>query len=447
MFWGVTPCLDLLSKYEQTLSEPPPEELNILLVGGTDARHILQTLAKRYRHKKVKINFFLAEACMETVARHMLLIYIALQPLEDLGLIQKTYTFMELYGNALIRPNIARYLQNVAKEFVNFITDYDYLHKIIPYLNLELKYKERDYLENLFKFWCSKDEFDVCECWDRRMRKSLGVRYDNKMGAFDWDLHMRFHTVGGHQVCSQEYRNFRLNGIGFSWLESDVSKTNRSLVCAVIPNGEKFAHHGYLGDMQTGPYVTYGLECEDKEFLKKTNGTNTHRATDVAERNLKQIFHELENQSEYTHKKMYDLEPGSIVKLCEAKVVDATGCQSNSNKKAKRCLDLEDATLNFLSIHTLKVMEHKESYRNKFDIVYFSSAHMKYFDRNTVEKIAKDRSVLIIENQKYVLSFRDKDLEEYEEEIDEKMKNSAFEKAAFDVHKDDHIFYSLRRSK
>lgn len=445
MFWGLTPSLDLISQYEEKFTEPP-DELNILLVGGADARHVLQTLAKRYRHKKVIINFFLAEACMEIVARHILLLYIALQPLDELGLIKKTYTFMELYGNALIRPNIARYLRNITQGFISFVTDYKCLHEIMPYLNLELKYKERDYLENVFKFWCSEDEFDVCDCWDRRMRKSLGVRYDNKIGAFDWDLHMRYHIVGGHQVSSQEYRNFRLNGIGFSWLESNVSKTNRSLVCAVIPNGEKFAHHGYLGDMQTGPYVTYGLDCEDKEFLKKTNGINTHRATDVTDRNLKQIFHELEHQNEYMHQQICNVEPGGIVKLCEMKVVDATGWDSGGNTKLRKCFDLENVVLNFVSVHALKFMEHKEKYRNKFDVVYYSGPHMKFFDRSAVEKIAKEKSLLIIENQKYLLNFRDKDLEQYEAEVDDKMKNSVFEKAVFDVHKDDYLFYTLRNA-
>lgn len=442
MFWGLTPCLDFVSQYEQNLEESP-EVLNILIVGGADARHILKTLAKRYKYKKVKINFFLVEACMETTARQLLLLYIALQPTEELGLIQKTYTFMELYGNALIRPNIARYLQIVSQGFVKCVTDYDYMHEIMPYLNLHVKYQERDYLETLFKFWCSDDEFDICDYWDRRLRKSLGVRYDNKNGAFDWDLYMRFHTIGGHQVSSQEYRNFRINGIGFSWLESNVSKTNRSLVCAVIPNGQKFAHHGYLGDMQTGPYVSYGLQCEDNEFLKKTNGKNTYRATDITERNLKEIFHELENQNEYVHQKISDLEPGSIVKLCEAKVIDAMGCNSSSNRKLHKCLDLEDIALNFISVQTLKQMDYKQDYTNKFDIIYFNSTHLKYLERIVVEKISKDKALLIIESQKYALNLRDEDLKEYETKIDNVMQNSLFTKSNFDVYKDDYMFYTL----
>lgn len=444
MFWGLTPCLDLIYQYEEKLSEPP-NELNILIVGGADARHILQTLAKRYRHKKTKLNFYVVEACMETTARQILLLYVALQPLEELGLIQKTYTFMELYGNALVRPNIAKYLKSISKEFIKFVTDYDYLHQIMPYLCLNLKYKERDYLETLFKFWCSEDKFDICYYWDKRLRKCLGVRYDNKNGAFDWDLHMRFHTVGGHQVSNQEYKNFRLNGISFTWLESNVSKTNRSLVCGVIPNGENFAHHGYLGDMQTGPYVSYGIHCEDQEFLKKANGQYTHRATDISERNLKQIFHEIENQSEYVHQKICDLVPGSIVKFCETNVIGTDGCDFIPQKKIYKCLQLKDVKMDFISVQILKQMEYKQCYKNKFDVIYFSNTHLKYFDKSVLEKIAKEKSLLIIENQKYVLHLRDNDLEAYEAEINDKMKNSLFTKINCDVHKDDYIFYSLKK--
>lgn len=54
MFWGITPVLDLLQEYK-TCTNPKsiPEELNVLIIGGADSRHILNTLAKRYRHKNV----------------------------------------------------------------------------------------------------------------------------------------------------------------------------------------------------------------------------------------------------------------------------------------------------------------------------------------------------------------------------------------------------------
>lgn len=54
MYWGLTPALDLISQHEANLAcDSLPDELNILIMGGSDARHVLQTLAKRYRHTKV----------------------------------------------------------------------------------------------------------------------------------------------------------------------------------------------------------------------------------------------------------------------------------------------------------------------------------------------------------------------------------------------------------
>lgn len=189
MLWGLTPALDLQSELEN--NSVLNEEINILLIGGADSRHILKTVAKRYCHKNTKINFYLMEACPETIAKQLLLLYIALQPEEQLGLVQKTRYFMELYGNMIIRHAVAKYLKSRANEFIELITNYEDMNKVMPYVIIDLKYKERDYIENLFKFWCGSDEFNISESWDKRLRKSLGIRYDNKKGAFDWDLHMR----------------------------------------------------------------------------------------------------------------------------------------------------------------------------------------------------------------------------------------------------------------
>lgn len=113
---------------------------------------------------------------METVAKQLLLLVTALQPQAALGLDQKTKVFMELYGNTLIRPYTAKYLTTVANDLVRMVTDYDYMKQKMEFVNMEVKYKERDYLENLVKFWCAKDEFNIVDMWDKRLRKNLGVR-------------------------------------------------------------------------------------------------------------------------------------------------------------------------------------------------------------------------------------------------------------------------------
>lgn len=79
------------------------DELNVLMIGAGDCRHILKTLARSYRHKKRKIHFYLLESNMELYARHMLFLSLALEPKKRMGLQEETELFLELYGNSLAR--------------------------------------------------------------------------------------------------------------------------------------------------------------------------------------------------------------------------------------------------------------------------------------------------------------------------------------------------------
>lgn len=443
MFWGFTPALNLFDEFENL-----PDVLNILLVGGADCRHVLKTLAQRFKHKQVKINFVLMECSPETIAKQMLLLNIASQPPEEIGLIQKTRMFMELYGNTLLRPATAKYLTSCARQLLNMVTNNDYAREVMPFFNLEMKYRERDYLENLFKFWCSADEFNIIDIWDRRLRKSLGVRYDSKSGVFDWDLHMRFRAVGGHQVCNQEYHSFRSQGVAFTWLESEVSKPNRSFVCGVINNGEKFGHYGYLGEMQTGPFVAYGLHCKDKEFLKRTNNVNTHRATDVTERNLKEIFYELIYEEDYVHQNISSFTLGHLTQTPGVKVVDVGAAgETTLYSKTVKCVPLNGINITFISLGNLKLMKHRKQYDNFFHLVYFSSMYLKYFEADVITKICVSNAILLFENQLFVLNHRDKDLEDYGKRLVEITNDlKCKEQVNFDILKDSYIKFILKQT-
>lgn len=443
MFWGLTPALNFLQEFLNL-----PDEVNILIIGSADCRHVLKTLSKRYKYKNIKLNFYLIEACPETIAKQLLLFNVAFQQQHAIGLNQRTRIFMELYGNTLIRPATARYLTSMSTHLVKMITNLNYMKEVMPYIYLELKYKERDYMENLFKFWCGSDEFNICDCWDRRLRKSLGVRYDTKIGVFDWDLHMRFKSIGGSQVCNQEYQSFRSIGVAFTWLESEASKPNRSMVCGVIPNGENIAHYGYLGEMETGPFVTYGLDCEDKQFTKKNNNTNAHRSTDVTERNLKQIFHEILHSEDYIHQTTTSFTLGHIPPTGNIKVIDVGPSTDNKTPFENFCIPLDDITITFISLSNFNLMKHKKRFENFFHILYFNSTYLKHFDSDLIEKISTIDSFLIIENQLFVLSHRKIDLEEYEKSLFEKMESLKCKRLLkkFDCQKDSYVKFILKEN-
>ena len=59
----------------------------------------------------------------------------------------------------------------------------------------ELKFKDRDLINDQCCFWRSKDEFKIQEQWDIRSRQYLGARYDHKSGDYDWKLSMRYNEL------------------------------------------------------------------------------------------------------------------------------------------------------------------------------------------------------------------------------------------------------------
>lgn len=196
MLWGYGPAVDILGEISDVKSVMSKNEINILIIGASDARHILQTIAKYYTHPRKKVNFYVVDVMLDMVARQILLLLTALEPPDELGLFEKTRLWMELYGNTLLRPNTSKYLVKKAYQLVNMITNEAYLKSRLPLVSVEmLKYKERDNLETIFQFWAKNRFENVLKLWDGRIRQSLGTRYDSREGVFDWDYYMRLKEI------------------------------------------------------------------------------------------------------------------------------------------------------------------------------------------------------------------------------------------------------------
>ena len=87
-WWGLSPAVDLQA--ESPVDPDDPEhgipELNVLLVGSVDGRHLLRTLARAALWPRRRFHFYVLENNLEAVARHMLIFSIALEDPEKMGL-------------------------------------------------------------------------------------------------------------------------------------------------------------------------------------------------------------------------------------------------------------------------------------------------------------------------------------------------------------------------
>ncbi|KAJ3043662.1 Dynein assembly factor 3, axonemal [Rhizophlyctis rosea] len=139
--------------------------------------------------------------------------------------------FLELYGNILLREKSAAFMKERASELIRVVTDEKgHLAKVFDFS--QLKYRERDDLEFVFKFWRDeKKQYEVDKLW---------------------------------------------------WGKTPIQ-----------PNGLSVPKWGYFSDIVTGPFFAFGQDSEQKDMLKTKNNIQVKTAQEIAEYNIKSLIHEL----------------------------------------------------------------------------------------------------------------------------------------------------------
>lgn len=436
-WWGFTPALDLqdtdaisaLNNLKLDKDEGP-DTLNILLVGAGDIRHVLQTIARSYRHRKRKLHFFIVETQCELYCRDLLFMSLFLESPNRMGLQEKTELFLELYGNLLVRQQSVEYVQKMSNEFIKMVTDFDYLEKRLPCIDMsQLKFKERDFMEGIFKFWRNKDlkTFDVEKMWDFRLQSDLGVRYDTRDNVFDWDYHMRLAGREGDIIHTREYKNWRKYGIAYEPREGNYDVPNRTLASGLLVKheGERLAKRGYWGDMIVSPYISFGIQSEEKSFFKKNNNMYAKLSWHVAEYNVLSLLHEIINKEKYVPpntEEIKEKETATLTEITEEEDDkgdnpenidnDETASQSTPVKDEYEALPLDNVKISFLPLMSVADLPRKSKYKNLFDVIYFSNS-LVHLMTSELTTIYSDAATIIAESARYMLQLKDDKVEEY----------------------------------
>ncbi|XP_053545917.1 dynein axonemal assembly factor 3 [Bombina bombina] len=426
-WWGVSPALDLQMYCHSNTVQPDnssndTHELNFLLIGGGDGRHLLKTIGQARRWPRRKLNFYIIESDLELLARQMLFLTLVLENPEKMGLQEKTETFVELFGNSLIRSQTATYLQEKCDLFIRYVTDPDFQQTVMPSLNLNaLKYKERDELENMFKFWRTTDPklFPIENFWDLSNRQYLGRRYDSRNGAYDWDLTMKLQDRGAGVIHSREYCNWRENGVAFMNREGNYDVPNKTLASqvTVVQNGTKVHTRGYWGDITTSPYIAFGIESEDKSLFKKANGVHVKTAQDISLYNITALFYELITGQKYSlpststkseETKLSKLSPeqsDSKRKITESNNREITPENQSQPTRKNDFLPLNDVEIHFLPLSWVNELHHKSKFLKLFNLIYFSCRTV-HFLKPQFKQISAYKATLVLELTKFVLDLQ-----------------------------------------
>ncbi|KAF3704481.1 Dynein assembly factor 3, axonemal [Channa argus] len=395
-WWGFSPARDLLA------SGPARHEghVNVLLVGSGDPRHILKTIASLQNEEHLHV--WVIENSMEVVARQLLLLYLALLPQEHMGINEKTEVFLEVFGNCEIRSQTEEILRHAASQLSLSVTET--LETVTnPCLNTSLlKFKERDELARLFKLWRQPQSASPSECsapivmakaWDYRVRQHLGTRYDSKKGCFDWDLSMKLHEKGCGIINKQQYVQWRERGLAFEMREGVYQINNPTLLSSRVlsQRGNKVALRGYWGDIVSSPYLSFGIETEDKSLLKTENGQHVKTAQDISLANVQAFFQSLSSRRGCP-----------TTSQLETEAVDPSRQTDRKSIKIKDLMHLNRVSVTFLPMDSLHRLPQKNKYSNFFNTIYFSVSCVHHLSP-TMRQIAAPDAVLVVELAKYLL--------------------------------------------
>ncbi|XP_060223123.1 dynein axonemal assembly factor 3 isoform X3 [Meriones unguiculatus] len=375
-WWGLSPALDLQAESppvdpeSQAVTEHKIPELDVLLLGSVDGRHMLRTLARAALWPLRRFNFYVLENNLEAVARHMLIFSLALEEPEKMGLQERSETFLELWGNALLRPSVAAFVRTQASLLAQLVPEPDRLEEQLPWLSLRsLKFRERDALEAVFRFWSGGEKgpevFPMSRLWDSRVRHYLGSRYDARRGVADWDLSMKLHDRG---------------------------------------RGEQVAARGYWGDIATGPFVAYGIEADDQSLLRRSNGQPVKTASEITQHNVTELFKEVATWRG----------PGAT--------------QQNQEETKSPEADVptqEPFTMHFLPLNSSQTLHHKSCYQGRFQLLYVSCGMVHLLSPELGACVAPGGN-LVVELARYLVDIRPKELKAFSDRVGEIAQAAGF---------------------
>ncbi|XP_030863402.2 dynein axonemal assembly factor 3 isoform X6 [Gorilla gorilla gorilla] len=382
-WWGLSPALDLQAEsppvdpdsQADTVHSTP--ELDVLLLGSVDGRHLLRTLSRAKLWPRRRFNFFVLENNLEAVARHMLIFSLALEEPEKMGLQERSETFLEVWGNALLRPPVAAFVRAQADLLAHLVPEPDRLEEQLPWLSLRaLKFRERDALEAVFRFWAGGEKgpeaFPMSRLWDSRLRHYLGSRYDARRGVSDWDLRMKLHDRG---------------------------------------RGERVAARGYWGDIATGPFVAFGIEADDESLLRTSNGQPVKTAGEITQHNVTELLREVATWGR----------------------ARATGGDPEEQQHAEGSPEPgtpaaptpESFTVHFLPLNSAQTLHHKSCYNGRFQLLYVACGMVHLLIPELGACVAPGGK-LIVELARYLVDVRQEQLQGFNTRVRELAQAAGF---------------------
>lgn len=242
--WGFSPAFDFIEAIYAACDLQPStsDPITILLVHPGDVRHILYAISRRRRYPRRPVHFYLLEPSLEILARDLLLLEVAID--FEIPIRQRANIFLEIFGNALVQERTARYIEQLGQKLISLAVNSIATLELVDLQNL--KYKDRDGLEEVFKSYNRRNPCEMISLRDHRMRGFYEERYDSRRALCDWDWQYSYRETAASIVHITLYRDWREKGIAFEFGDQSYVEGNRTMMTYVegtMKRGKDIGHH------------------------------------------------------------------------------------------------------------------------------------------------------------------------------------------------------------
>lgn len=232
-FYGLTPSIDWFKGSEIDLSDDS-KAVNVLLSECADIRHILASLSAAYplagdktKVRAKPITIYLHDKQLENLARALLFLTLICET--SLSKRERMELFLDLYSNCMIREKSDAYLQSVLNELIQLVTEDERCHSVLREMVKfdQLKFKDRDEIEDIISAWYSNHPYDIEQLRDTRCRAHFKERYDVRKNIIDWDYTM-YVKKWAPLMNNREYMGWRQTGTAFETRLATNNTANRT---------------------------------------------------------------------------------------------------------------------------------------------------------------------------------------------------------------------------
>ncbi|XP_014444033.1 dynein assembly factor 3, axonemal isoform X6 [Tupaia chinensis] len=421
-WWGLSPALDLQAESppvapdSQIDTEHTTPELDVLLLGSVDGRHLLRTLARAALWPRRKFNFYVLENNLEAVARHMLLFSLALEEPERMGLQERTETFLEVWGNALLRAPAAAFVRAQADRLAHLVPEPDRLAEQLPWLSLGAL------------------KAQVIHTREFRRWRDTGVAFELRDSSA---YHVPNRTLASGRLLS----HVRVPSASPSPLLSGTqqgvpARTSAPPLSPPPQRGERVAARGYWGDIATGPFVAFGIEADDKSLLRTSNTQPVKTAGDITQHNVTELFREVaawgrpraaqgERRVQRGDDALGPATSGDTRTSGEAQTSGHVDSPEGGRREREAAPTRGSFTVHFLSLDSAGTLHHKSCYQGRFQLLYVACGMVHLLGPELAACVAPG-GTLTVELAQYLVDLRPEQLRAFSARVGELARGAGF---------------------